>query len=370
MTKSNFITRLLLFVLVGLAPISRINATDPITLRLREQPVIEGQVVHIGDLIEVVNGRCQQTDELMPLPIAPAPREGSPQTWSRSDVMQHLELRGLHTSALRWMGSERTQLRRGKPVENTQSSNLNDTRTPTRGPQIPGRSQSPAFIQERAVKQAEMLLGQAITEYITLKTGDRTAWRISLSVPPQYASIMQVKSNIVSIGGGLEPWEGKQEFIFEVKDRGALIQVPIQATLQLPPMIVVSKRAMRRDEVITADSLTYAPLPTKTTAAPENYFTDISQLIGQQLRRSVTTGQPLETQFVGDPTVVTRGELVEVESVAGGIVVRTSGRATASGAVGDLIDIELLPAKTRILATVVEPLRVRVAAVAARSSQN
>ena len=347
-------------------------AAETITLRLREQPVVEGQVVRIGDLIEVVTGRCQQTDDLMSLPIAPSPREGSPQTWTRSDLMQHLELRGLHTNSLRWMGSERTQLRRGKLVESPQSvqSSSPHSTVPTRGLPVPGRGQSPAFIQERAVKQAEMLLGQAITEYITLKTGDRTAWRITLSVPPQYASLMQVKTNIVSIGGGLEPWEGRQEFVFEVKDRGALIKVPIQAKLELPQMIVVSKRAMRRDEVITADSLTYAPLPTKSTASSENYFTDIDQLVGQQLRRSLTTGQPLETQFVGDPTVVTRGEMVEVESVSGGVVVRTSGRATSSGAVGDMIDIELLPTRTRVLASVVEPLKVRVAAVAARTSLN
>ncbi len=362
-----------IILLATLILIDHAVASEPITLRLREQPVVEGQVVRFDDLIEVVNGRCRQIDELLPLPIAPSPREGTPQTWTRTDLIEHLELRGLHANSLRWMGSERTQLRRGKPVEGTRSlppSTDHTAASQLRGLPIPGRGQSPAFIQERAVKQAEMLLSQAITEYITLRTGDRTAWRITLSVPPQYASLMQVKSNIVSIGGGLEPWEGKQEFFFEVKDRGALVKVPILATLQLPPMIVTSKRAMRRDEVITADSLTYAPLPNRSTADTENYFTDIADLIGKQLRRSLTTGQPFETQFVGDPTVVTRGELIEVESVSGGIVVRTSGRATASGAVGDLIDVELLPSRTRILATVVEPLKVRVAAVAARATLN
>ena len=350
-------------------------AAEPISLRLREHPLVEGQVVRVGDLIEVVNGRCQQTDDLLQLPIAPAPREGSPQTWTRADVVQHLELRGLHATAIRWMGSERTQLRRGKPIaSNTTSSSFNHNGLPNSSSPlsrvnqtIPGRPQTPAFIQERAVKQAEMLIGQAITEYVTLKSGDRTAWRITLSVPPQFVSIMQVKTNIVSIGGGQEPWEGTQEFLFEVKDRGALVAVPIRAILELPPMIVISKRAMRREEVITAESLTYSPIPQRSSADPSDFFTDIQQLVGKQLRRSVTTGQPIEAQFVGDAVVVTRGEMVEVESVSGDVVVTTSGRASESGAVGDLIGIELLPSRKRINAAVTAPMKVRVSAVAART---
>lgn len=358
-----------LFVIVCLTLFGTVSAAEPISLRLREQPVVEGQVVYIGDLIEVVAGRCQQTDDLLQLPIAPAPREGLTQTWTRADVVQNLELRGLHGPAMRWMGSERTQLRRGKPIENNSTSNtLTKPSQFTRVSQtIPGRPQSPAFIQDRAVKQAEMLLGQAITEYITLKSGDRTAWRISLSVPPQFASIMQVKTNIVSIGGGSEPWEGAQDFVFEVKDRGALVSVPIRATLQLPPMIVTSKRAMRPEHIIAAEDLTYSPLPQKSAADSSDYFGDIEQLVGKQMRRAVVTGQAIESKFVGDPVVVTRGEMVEVESVAGDFIVTTSGKAVESGAVGELIEIELLPSRKRIHASVTAPMKVRVSAVSTRT---
>ncbi len=318
-------------------------------------------------MIEVVSSRDAQFEELLELPIAPAPREGTPQTWTRSDVIQHLELRGMHSSAFRWLGSERTQLRRGKPAEKPDmiSAELTSAIRPT---QVnPGKGQSPAFIQERAVKQAEMLLRQAITEYVALKSGDRTGWRITVVVPPAHAALMQVKSNIVTIGGGIEPWEGEQEFQIEVKDRGALVQIPVRATLELPPMIVTATRPLRREEVITADALTYSPLPERSTANAENYFTDIDKVIGKQLRRSLATGQPLESQFVGDPIVVTRGDLVEVESVAGSIVVRTTGRAAESGAVGDLIGIELLPDRNRIVAEVTAAMKVRVAAVAERT---
>ncbi|MEZ6077983.1 MAG: hypothetical protein R3C56_20630 [Pirellulaceae bacterium] len=41
-------------------------------------------------------------------------------------------------------------------------------------------------------------------------------------------------------------------------------------------------------------------------------------------------------------------------------------RSLGSGAVGDLIDIETVPSKHRMLATIMGPLKVRVAAVSAR----
>jgi flagella basal body P-ring formation protein FlgA len=214
-----------------------------------------------------------------------------------------------------------------------------------------------------------MLLSQAITEYVTLKSGEHTAWRVSLNVPPQFVSKMQVKTNIVSIGGGQEPWEGEQDFVFEVKDRGALVSVPIKASLQLPPMVAVAKRALRREEIITAEDIDYSPIPQRSTAAPSDYFFDIDALVGKQMRRSIATGQAIESQFVGDALVVARGEFVEVESIAGDIVVTTQGRASESGAVGDLIGIELMPSRKRINASVTAPMKVRVSAVSARTSK-
>ena len=257
-------------------------------------------------------------------------------------------------------------VRRGKPINLTAPGPENQTSVHHYAT-IPGREFSPAFIQERAVKQAEMLLSQAIVEHITLKSGVRTDWRIELSVPAQHVQALQSRNSVVAIGGGNAPWEGVQEFVFEIKDRGALIQVPIDATLKLPPMVVSTTRPMRKDEVITAEALTYSPLPKRSTASSAEYFTDIAELVGKQLRRSVSTGLAIETTFVGQPLVISRGELIEVESIAGSVVVRTSGRAAESGAIGELIGVELLPSRKRILATVSGPLKVRIAAVSARS---
>jgi flagella basal body P-ring formation protein FlgA len=70
---------------------------------------------------------------------------------------------------------------------------------------------------------------------------------------------------------------------------------------------------------------------------------------------------------VGAPIVIQRSDLVEVESVAGAVVVRTSAKSLGAGAVGDVVDIEL-PNRKRVMATILGPGQVRLAAVSQTAS--
>ena len=109
--------------------------------------------------------------------------------------------------------------------------------------------------------------------------------------------------------------------------------------------------------------LTFAPLPMNEDES--KFFSDIKMVIGKQLRRSLSSNQPVTDESLGDPVVVQRGQLVEVESVAGAVVVKTSGKSLNSGAVGELIDVELSENnkdRRKLKATVVGTGRVRIAA--------
>ena len=152
--------------------------------------------------------------------------------------------------------------------------------------------------------------------------------------------------------------------MLQVKNNGTLMSLPVTAKVELPPMVVTSTRAIRREEILTADALCYSALP-RRTGDVARYYTEIEDVVGKQVKRSISSGLPLTDDFVGEPLVVNRNDLVEVESVAGAIVVRSSAKALGSGALGDLIEIEM-PSKHRLHATVVGQSLVRVTAVAAR----
>jgi flagella basal body P-ring formation protein FlgA len=81
----------------------------------------------------------------------------------------------------------------------------------------------------------------------------------------------------------------------------------------------------------------------------------------------MSTGLPIAKSAIGEPIVVSSGELVEIESVAGSISVKTAARALSGGAVGELVNVELISSHKRLTAVVVGPLQVRVSSGAAIS---
>jgi flagella basal body P-ring formation protein FlgA len=338
-----------LVLVVLLAVLQTSPAAESIVLRFVETPRTGEHVVRVKDLVEVLAGDRSQIEPLMELALGPSPREKSTQTWHSRDVLQHLELRGLPANSVRWSGATQVELQRLAP-----------------GPQLNAESFEPAFVDNRTLQLADNLVSQAIAEYLELKTGERTEWSIATTVPANWASVIRIRRNIIGVGGGSPPWLGEQQFVLQIKDRDRIVNVPIAAHIELPPMVVVARRPLRREELLTADLLELAPLQQRNGEDRSKYYADIEQLVGKQLKRSISTGLPISSDYVGSPTVIGRNELIEVESVSGEITVRTMARSLGSGAVGELIDIETLPNKHRMLATVMGPLKVRVAAVSAR----
>jgi flagella basal body P-ring formation protein FlgA len=326
-------------------------AGDQLVMRFVENPRTSENVVRLGDLVEVIDGHDERIEQILEFPLGPAPRENAVQVWHSSDILQHLDLRGVRSTTIRWSGNTQAKLQRLAAIEGSDHENF-----------------QPAFVQQRTIDMAENLVAQAISEYLNLRTGDRTDWRIRVQVPAKLADVIRIRRNILGIGGGTEPWLGQQKFVLQVKESDRVASVTIEAVVELPPMVVVARRPMRREEIITQEALDLAPLPNRGTDDPSQYFTDVDQLLGKQLKRAVSTGLPISSEYVGEPQVIGRNEMIEVESVSGPVVVRTMARSLGAGAIGDLIDIETIPSRRRMLATVVGPMRVRVAAVAARGA--
>jgi flagella basal body P-ring formation protein FlgA len=220
----------------------------------------------------------------------------------------------------------------------------------------------PAFVDDRLIVAAKNNVAAAIKEYLNLKTRSQVDWRIAPEVSPQHAKMLQSRRAIQSIGGGAEPWTGEQEFTLQVKINNQVSKVVVLAQVNTPPMIVVAKGPLRRDHVLTAKDLEYAALPKNAEEA--KHFTDIKDLVGKQLRRSLSTHQPVVEDLLGEPVVIERNQLIEVEAVSGQVVVKTSGKSLTGGSVGDLMEIEMQDRK-KLKAVVVGTGRARIAAVSA-----
>lgn len=316
---------------------------EHVVLRFHSQPQVKTSIVRLGDVVEIVSGSVASLDQLRAVPLGPAPRVGVAQTWHRSDIMQHLELRGVHPGSVRWTGQDSVPLNRVEEEKTLATGMV-----------------TPAFMDQRVLDTAAVNVAVAIKEYLNLRSRSRTDWRIEVEIPLDHARLLQSRSMIASIGGGEEPWIGEQTFLIQAKKNGKTVDIPIQAEVSLPPMVVVATGPLRRDQVLHEEMLAYAPLP--RNADERNYFSDIEQIVGKQLRRSVSTNQAIDSDLLGEPIVIHRYDLVEVESISGAVVVRSTGKSLGSGAIGELVDVEM-PNRRKILATVVGPAKVRISAV-------
>lgn len=347
--RSHFAFAIWLVPLLVLGFQATANADEITLMRFRTKPVSEQAVVKLGDLVEVTRGSTPDIQSAMQLTLGPAPRVGSAQTWHAQDILQHLELRGIHLDSIQWSGEAQTQLQRIDPKMVNVTEKL-----------------LPAFMSQHMVEQAQANVAAAIDEYISLKTGETTQWEIDAEIDFQHVKALNSRRTILSVGGGSESLMGKQTFLLKIKTDNGPQTIQVKANVELPPMVVVASRPIRRDEVLTAEALKMKSLP-RSKLTEGQYFSNFDNLIGKQMRRSLSTGMPVSEEIIGDPVVISRGQLVTVECVSGGIAVSSSAKAITPGAIGELIQVEMV-GRQRVSGTVISPLIVRIAAKATNAS--
>jgi flagella basal body P-ring formation protein FlgA len=101
-------------------------------------------------------------------------------------------------------------------------------------------------------------------------------------------------------------------------------------------------------------------MPRNLKLETDEYFTKIDDLIGKELKRSMSTNQVIRTSEAGTQTLVQAGDAVKIVVQTAGIVVETHGRALGSGGQDELIPVEEADFKGRLTARVIGPREVQV----------
>lgn len=363
-------------------------------LSLREQIKIQTNLIRLSDLCEL-SGTDEMVQSLGELPIAPSPRSGVQQQWTRADLEKSVSLRGINAKAIRWSGAEVVQVQRAPRLENAplraepevqtasaQTSVVNQdlrvapssttTRSSPISPSAPTTESTssvpqeqrakftPAFTTSVSTSQAERMVVAAIESYLQLKTGGNGKWGITPHVPTEMAPLLLQRRQILGVSGGEAPWDGDQQFTLLVRTPQGETTVDILATVRLPDMVVAAKGPLAKGRIVQESDLVWQALPPTSSISTDECFSDFESLVGKQLRRSVSTKQPIRRNEVSEPSVVQAGETVTIAVVAGSVLVESPGRAVESGAIDDVIQVEVLPQRKRITARVTAERRVEV----------
>jgi flagella basal body P-ring formation protein FlgA len=233
----------------------------------------------------------------------------------------------------------------GKPVGNT---------VPNRDRFVPTNT-SPALIT-----QAERVLAQAIANYLQTKADANVNWQVFPVVSPEIAPHIIQRRQILGVTGGEAPWDGEQVFELLLKGPQGEYTITVPATIQLPELVLASSQQLAKGHILRAEDLIHVPMPRNLKLETDEYFTKIDDLIGKELKRSMSTNQVIRTSEAGTQTLVQAGDAVKIVVQTAGIVVETHGRALGSGGQDELIPVEEADFKGRLTARVIGPREVQV----------
>lgn len=120
-------------------------------------------------------------------------------------------------------------------------------------------------------------------------------------------------------------------------DNGNTWSVHVPAQVIIYREIAIASRDIARGEVIG-----HAHIKTNlvnVSSIRQAFVPKAESIIGKEVKRNISKGEPFKTSVLDAPTVIKRGELVALESQAGSIIVSSAGTAMTDGRIGQKIRV-------------------------------
>jgi flagella basal body P-ring formation protein FlgA len=372
---------------------SNINGNQSVstiaTLHIVTNVDTNANLIKLGDIAKI-NASADWQAKLAEIPLGASPIVGKPQILNRTDIGELLLRRGYNPAQFRWEGSSDCRVTRvlqastnrsssNQPSSNQTTQDPNNfnrlasnqqTQSPSLaalgtgkpvGNTVPNRDRFvPTNTSPALITQAERVLAQAIANYLQTKADANVNWQVFPVVSPEIAPHIIQRRQILGVTGGEAPWDGEQVFELLLKGPQGEYTITVPATIQLPELVLASSQQLAKGHILRAEDLIHVPMPRNLKLETDEYFTKIDDLIGKELKRSMSTNQVIRTSEAGTQTLVQAGDAVKIVVQTAGIVVETHGRALGSGGQDELIPVEEADFKGRLTARVIGPREVQV----------
>ncbi|WP_442509646.1 flagellar basal body P-ring formation chaperone FlgA [Novipirellula sp. SH528] len=136
------------------------------------------------------------------------------------------------------------------------------------------------------------------------------------------------------------------------------IQTDLIANLEKNPVAIVPIKSIRSGNRLGRADFTERPIPIDEW--DDSYCIDVNELVGMETRGNLRNNEPIPRSQVGKPTLIRRGDLVEVRVINGAISVTTNAKSLGDGAESELVEIETLEPRKRLVARVVNSGEVEI----------
>lgn len=135
------------------------------------------------------------------------------------------------------------------------------------------------------------------------------------------------------------------------------IYLPVDLAMYRP--VVVSVKPLTHGSTVGADDVQLAELNVSQLSG--QYLSSLDEVIGKDVKRSITAGLPVQQSQLMPPLMVKRGEAVMIRATSSIVAVKVSGIALTDGRLGEQIRIKNQSSSRIVSATMVGPNLAEVA---------
>jgi len=324
MNKQNIKTySVILFVFFSVLWASQTAAQT--TVILKKSAVVLGPIVTIGEIAEISGGYTDVIDKIKNIQLTPAPQPKVPLQISVQLVRHSLTQNRLLETDVKLAGSDNVLVSVDTVLVNA----------------------------DQLIETARKYLDERIqipegTKIITLLRQPPAA-----IIAPKRDCIVKVTPNII---GRLK---GVVSISVGVYNGDRLFQmVPVQFNVRTFEPMVITTRTIQCNAVIQETDV--KRIIGESTKYNDDLITDAALVVGQEVKRTIYSEQPVLQGDVLPPTLVKSGDVVEIEVVKGGITITGTGIARRNGRLGEVIPIARANQSAVIQAQVVGEKKVAI----------
>jgi flagella basal body P-ring formation protein FlgA len=288
---------------------------------LQPRATVAGNVVRLGDIAQFQTDAASQA-QLAALEIGPSPAAGGPKVYRQREIQDRLSLLGVNLAAVRFSGANQVNLAEEKIVAPT----LN-------------------FNQRQSVNRA---VAQAVERTMREQNEGLLLYQVEALLTDEQLASLPLGQHLIKVTSKIQPVPGEQTVTLETLGKKP-IKLSITVKLSDLPQYWTTIHTINRGAIITAADLERKPA---TGIVPANAMTDIDQIVGRETTRTLAVGQTIDPGALRQPTLVRKGEVVDLHVLSGGVKISTKARAKAEGGQGDLIPLEVLNNKEPVLGRV------------------
>ncbi len=145
--------------------------------------------------------------------------------------------------------------------------------------------------------------------------------------------------------------EGLCKFRLQGRGFDGPVDLIVGLHLTAKPVAVAPKKSYPRGHRLAFQDLHLIPI--EVDEVDEKQFDSVQQLVGMEVSKSLRLNRPILRSDVRQPTLVHRGDLLDLRVVGAGIVITTAAKAIEDGPMNGLVEVETLRPRKRKLARVV-----------------